>query len=165
MDEVVAQSSASHLISLINQQMMPQAPASFPDSNHLKLAMNDIETPLSGYISPSIDHIDKLLRFVKDWERTRPLVVHCWAGVSRSTAAAFITLCALNPQVSEEEIAQNLRDKSPTATPNKRLVSCADQVLGRSRRMILAIEGIGRGDVNQKAVPFSLPSDQGSKDI
>ena len=51
------------------------------------------------------------------WGGQGPMVVHCWAGISRSTAAAFTALCAINPQVPEELIARRLREASPTAYP------------------------------------------------
>ena len=56
----------------------------------------------------------------------------------------------------EAIIAQALRRASPTATPNARIVSLADRLLGRNGRMIAAIENIGRGDLSAEAVPFRL---------
>ena len=62
------------------------------------------------------DQIADLLRFVKRWDRRTPLVVHCYMGISRSTASAYASVCALNPDRSETDIAQSLRQASPTAT-------------------------------------------------
>jgi predicted protein tyrosine phosphatase len=76
--------------------------------------------------------------------------------VSRSTAAAFITACALRPHRDEAEIAQAVRTKSPTATPNSRLVTIADAMLGRNGRMVAAIEKIGRGRNCFEGAPFAL---------
>ena len=67
------------------------------------------------------------------------MVVHCWAGISRSTAAAYTALCAINPEVSEELIAVRLRDASPTAYPNRLIIQLADAALGRNGRMVRAI--------------------------
>ena len=54
--------------------------------------------------------------------------------------------------------AQHIRDRSPTATPNARLVAIADEMLGRKGRMTAAIARIGRGIdvVNWDGVPFRL---------
>jgi predicted protein tyrosine phosphatase len=49
-----------------------------------------------------------------------------------------------------------LRAASPTATPNIRIVSLADRLLGRDGRMIAAIEAIGRGVTATEAEPFRL---------
>ena len=74
------------------------------------------------------------------------MVIHCYAGISRSTAAAFIASCALAPDHDEAEIAKRLRTASPSATPNSRLVAVADHLLCRDGRMIAAVAGIGRGE-------------------
>ena len=76
-----------------------------------------------------------------------------------TTAAAFITLCALNPEADEASIARLLREASPTAYPNRLLIRLGDAALGRGGRMLQAVESIGRGEVASEAVPFSLPAD------
>jgi predicted protein tyrosine phosphatase len=96
------------------------------------------------------------LRFVRAWDRGAPMVVHCYAGISRSTAGAFVTICALNPQRDEMKIAQALRDASPTATPNPRIVRIADQMLSRNGRMVTAVESIGPGRAAYASEPFRL---------
>jgi predicted protein tyrosine phosphatase len=87
------------------------------------------------------------------------VVIHCWAGISRSTAAAFIALCALNPAVPERLIAGQLREASPTAFPNRLMIRLGDAALDRAGRMVEAVESIGRGLVASEAHPFSLPAD------
>jgi predicted protein tyrosine phosphatase len=84
------------------------------------------------------------------------MVIHCFAGVSRSTAAAFIAVCALEPEVAETEFAQKIRAVSPTATPNTRLVALADERLRRGGRMVAAIRAIGRGEDCFEGTPFRL---------
>ena len=69
--------------------------------NHLILGMDDITETLDGYVVPCDDHVTKLLTFVRAWDRANPLVVHCYAGISRSTAGAFVAACALNPNRNE----------------------------------------------------------------
>jgi predicted protein tyrosine phosphatase len=93
---------------------------------------------------------------VRSWDRAAPLVIHCYAGVSRSTAGAFVSACALNPRRAEAEIARDIRRLSPTATPNARIVALADQMLGRDGRMVTAIEAIGRGVECYEGHPFHL---------
>jgi predicted protein tyrosine phosphatase len=83
-------------------------------------------------------------------------VVHCFAGISRSTAGAFIAACALNPSRDEGEVARLLRTASPTAQPNALLVSIADDLLGRNGRMIGAIESIGPAIPATEARPFRI---------
>jgi predicted protein tyrosine phosphatase len=82
--------------------------------------------------------------------------MHCYAGISRSTAGAYVAACLLNPQREEHAIAQELRRASPTATPNPRIVALADRALGRDGRMSAAIDRIGRGVMAYEGDPFRL---------
>jgi predicted protein tyrosine phosphatase len=136
---------ASHVLTLINSGTEVVRPGSIQPDNHLFIAMSDIMDPQDGHILPAEAHVRRLLTFVRNWDQASPMVVHCYAGVSRSTAAAIITAAALNPERDERDIALTVRQLSPTATPNLRLVGVADQVLGRNGRLLQAAENIGRG--------------------
>lgn len=152
----VEDTGARHLVSLISDEMRVERPAGVVAENHLWLRLHDICAPLDGYVAPEEEHVADLLEFVRRWDRRAPLVVHCFAGISRSTASAYASVCALNPQRDEVTIAQALRRASPTATPNLRIVSLADRLLGRGGRMVAAIETIGRGATAAEAEPFRL---------
>jgi predicted protein tyrosine phosphatase len=156
LQETVEDTGARHIVSLIGDEARLQRPASVMPENHLWLCLHDISAPLDGYIMPGEQHVAELLNFVRGWDRKAPLVVHCYMGISRSTASAFASVCALNPKRDEASIAQALRRASPTATPNIRIVSLADKLLGRNGRMVAAIETIGRGVMTTEAVPFRL---------
>ena len=154
--ETVEGTGARHVVSLIGDEASLVRPTQVAPQDHLWLRLHDISAPLDGYIMPGEDQIADLLRFVKRWDRRTPLVVHCYMGISRSTASAYASVCALNPDRSETDIAQALRQASPTATPNIRIVSLADKLLSRNGRMIAAIETIGRGIMADEAMPFRL---------
>jgi predicted protein tyrosine phosphatase len=81
------------------------------------------------------------------------MVVHCFAGISRSTAAAFISLCAINPDVPEELIAQRLREASLTASPNRLMVRLADEALARRGQMIKGGRAHGAGTAGLSGDP------------
>ena len=121
--------------------------------------MHDISEPLAEHVPPNEDHVAQIIDFALAWGGEGPMVVHCWAGISRSTAAAFTALCAINPGASEEAIAFAMREASPTAYPNRLIVRLADVALGRKGRMTRAIEAIGRGTAAMEAVPFSVAAD------
>jgi len=154
----VQASKVGYLVTLINDQTMIETPHPLEPHRHLRLAMNDISEPQHGMVSPSGDHVSELIGFVTAWERDMPMLIHCWAGISRSTAAAFISLCALNPETDEMKIARALREASPTATPNRMLVAHADDILKRDGRMVRAVEKIGRGQTTMEGILFELPS-------
>ncbi len=154
--DTVAAVQASHLVTLINVATKVGRPAGILESRHLFLGMSDIAAPMDGHVVPGEDHIEQFLRFVRDWDRAAPMVIHCWAGISRSTAAAYIAACALSPTRDEDEIAAALRAASPSATPNPRLVALADASLGRDGRMSRAVARIGRGADAFEGAPFRL---------
>ncbi len=155
--QVVERVGASHVVTLINVATPVERPASVDPARHLLIGVSDIVDPQDGHVVPAREHVERLIGFVRDWPREAPLVIHCWAGVSRSTAAAFITACALAPDRPEDEIADALRAASPMATPNARLVAVADAMLGREGRMVSAIARIGRGaEVTHENEPFEL---------
>jgi predicted protein tyrosine phosphatase len=156
LEETVGQTGARHLISLIGDETRLARPSCIAPENHLWLRLHDISVPLDGYIMPAEEHVADLIEFVRAWDRHAPLVVHCYMGISRSTACAYATVCALSPHRDEASIAQALRRASPTATPNARIISLADQLLGRDGRMVAAIETIGHGDLTAEALPFRL---------
>jgi predicted protein tyrosine phosphatase len=126
--------------------------------SHLRVAIHDITQDIGDWQAPVSADAERVIRFVEGWDRSAPMLIHCWAGISRSTASAFITACVHNPQADEEEIAWAIRNASSTASPNARLVGHADVLLGRNGRMTRAIEIIGRGDFSDEAHAFSIPS-------
>lgn len=156
LSDTVTETGARHVVTLIKDVSMVRRPASILEANHLLLDMDDITSIMDGYVHPAEEHVEKLIDFVTAWERTTPIVVHCYAGISRSTAGAFITACALNPKRDELSIARAIRSFSPTAQPNIRLVSLADEILKRNGRMIAAVQAMGPGLAAYEGHPFRL---------
>ena len=155
LQDTVEKTGARHVVSLLGDERVAR-PRGIAQENHLWLRLHDISSPLDGCVLPDADHVAELLAFVRGWDRCAPMVVHCFAGISRSTASAYASVCALNPHRDENSIARALRRASPTATPNIRIVALADRLLGRQGRMITAIETIGRGVAAEAGTPFRL---------
>jgi len=154
--DTVEETGARHIVTLLKDTDRVQRPPMILEANHLILGMDDIATPMDGYILPRDDHVTRLIEFVQGWDRAKPMVVHCYAGISRSTAGAFVAACALNPRREEMTIAREIRRASATATPNARIVAIADRMLARDGRMVAAIEAIGRGEMAYEGIPFRL---------
>ena len=157
--ETVEETGAGHVVTLLKDTDRVERPKTVDAANHLILGMDDITAPMDGYVIPCDEHVARLIDFVRGWNRAKPMVVHCYAGISRSTAGAFVAACALNPRRDEVAIAQALRRASATATPNIRIVSLADRMLARDGRMVAAIDSIGRGLMAFEADPFRLELD------
>jgi predicted protein tyrosine phosphatase len=158
-DETVAATGAERLLSLLAEGTAMTRPAGLAAQNHLLLSMHDIAEAQDGLTPPGEAHVRAVLDFAFAWDRRRPLVVNCFAGISRSTASAYIIAAALAPQRDERELARTLRALSPSATPNPRLIALADGLLGRRNRMVEAIAAIGRGADAFEGTPFGLRID------
>ena len=145
-EELVASYNIGRVLGLLagcNEH--PDLPDLAASGNHLKLTMHDIAMPIDGMTTPGASHVETLIDFIADWDQQTPMLIHCWAGISRSTASAYIAQCMLAPEKSEQALAAELRALSPSATPNPLIIAHADAILGRSGRMITAIDDIGRG--------------------
>lgn len=152
----VRASGARSLLTLVAKGTAVDRPGEIDGSRHLVVPMSDIVLAAEGEILPSERHVADVIEFVRSWDRVAPLVIHCYAGVSRSTAAAFIASCALDETRDERSIADEIRRKSPTATPNALMIAIADRLLQRNGRMVEAVDAIGRGAECFEGVPFAL---------
>lgn len=156
--EMAVRHKAREMISLLAANQDFHRPAVISAERHLKLAMNDITFAGTGdLIAPQELHVAKIIEFARDWDQASPLVVHCWMGVSRSPAAAMIASLAVAPEDDDEVLAQRLREASPFATPNMRLVEIGDDLLGRGGRFVKAVKALGRGADADGNMPFTLP--------
>lgn len=154
--EQVAITGATKAISILGSESEHPSFETVQSDNHLRLTFNDVAVASPGLTAPGAHDMVKLLTFIRRWDRTSPLLIHCWAGVSRSTAAGYIATCLLQPERDEEELAWMLRKASPSATPNPMLIKLADEALGRDGRMRRAIADIGRGADAFEGAPFRL---------
>jgi predicted protein tyrosine phosphatase len=155
----VEETRARHVVTLLRLVDRVQWPRHIVPENHLILSVDDIVDHADGYTVPAEEHVGRLIDFARAWDRTTPMVVHCFAGISRSTGAAFTAACALNPKRDEAEIARAIRSASPTAQPNARIVGIADRLLNRNGRMVRAVEALGPGAIASEGEPFRLALD------
>ena len=154
--DTVKATGASHILTVMANVAQVQRPESVLEANHLRVQMDDITEHMDGFLAPSDAHIEKVLNFVRSWDRSAPMVVHCYAGISRSTASAFAAACALNPHREEIAIARQIRARSAIASPNRLIVSLADKALGREGRMLRALDEMGPGSMTVEGRPFQL---------
>src|SRR5258707_3406963 len=135
LSDALAAHGPSHLISLLSPEHMIATPAGFPAEMHLRLGINDIVDPAAGTAPPARRHIDELLAFSRGWDTSQPLLIHCWAGISRSMASAFTILCDRLGPGREIEIARAMRHRAPHAQPHRLMVRHADEALGRDGKI------------------------------
>ncbi|HEV2531706.1 hypothetical protein [Phenylobacterium sp.] len=155
-EPLIAARRPSHMITLLDPASMIETPPGVAPHRHLKLGVNDIVEPMEAMIVPDETVVGAILAFGATWDGADPMLIHCWAGISRSTAAAFLLACARSPDVDERTIAQALRRAAPHASPNRRIVALADQLMGRGGAMVEAVEAMGEYDY-AAACPFDFP--------
>jgi predicted protein tyrosine phosphatase len=152
----------SDLVSLVPTEEQPRTPTGVDPARHLRLLIHDITTSDNASILPQSKHIQTLIDFIHGWKRNDPLLLHCVAGVSRSSAAALITLVTLAPG-REGEAARALRSAGPHFSPNRLMIQLADDILGTGGRLLAACEAMGPADLNierptEVEIPLLAPS-------
>ena len=160
-ESVAADVSPSHVLSLLGGiTPFPPTPRGVDPANHKKMILADISAHEPGMIAPAADHMEEVIAFGQRWAAesggTRPLLVHCFAGISRSTASALTIACALRPNVPERTFADCLRAASASAQPNTLMIDHADGLLRRQGRLSAAVGAIGPGDFSQAGPSFVL---------
>lgn len=147
---------ASHVISLLGVEGEAERPPGILQKDHLQLRVDDIAQDVPGYVRPNEEHAIDLISFARRWDRSGPLIIHCYAGVSRSTAAALIILGLFNPG-REAEAARLLREQAPHAKPNPLLIAAADRYMRWEGRMVAAVTAMGPADPSRQGLLVALP--------
>jgi len=156
-EDVIRSHRPSHMVTLLSPEHMIGTPRGFPRDRHLRLGINDVVDISAGENPPLRCHVEQLLAFSRDWPAEAPILVHCWAGISRSMAATYIILCDRLGRGSELYAAKAIRSRARHAYPNALLVQYADDLLGRQGRMIDAIRGIGAGGITAEGEVVEFP--------
>jgi predicted protein tyrosine phosphatase len=153
----IARYRPSHVVTLLSPDHMIETPQGFAAERHLRIGMNDVAEAWESDCAPCADHVRTLIDFGRGWNAEAPMIVHCWAGISRSMAGAFTLLCDRAGPGNEDAIARAMRARAPHAYPNPLLVRLADETLGREGRMVAAADSIGRGSIVAEGCCVELP--------
>jgi predicted protein tyrosine phosphatase len=151
LDELRAHSAApvTHVLSILDPQT--PVPREFERyaalRRHWVLRFHDVSGPIGDAKPPEQADVEQLLAFAAELQAGAPnahLLVHCHAGVSRSTAAAAILLAQRNPG-REREAFDTVARLRPGAWPNRRMVEIADRLMQREGRLIEGLRQMRRG--------------------
>jgi predicted protein tyrosine phosphatase len=157
LEDAIQSHHPSHIITLLSPEHMIETPKGFDPERHLRLGINDVADPAAGESPPARAHVDRLLAFSRQWDASQPLLIHCWAGISRSMASAYTVLCDRLGPGREVEIAMAIRRRASHAHPNPLLVRHADEALARDGRMLAALKVMGPPLVVTEGVTTALP--------
>jgi predicted protein tyrosine phosphatase len=141
------EAGVTHVLSILDPDW-PDPPEFDDYAPHRRLALrfHDIIEPIRGRRAPARDDVERLLAFgheLSDAE-TCHLLVHCHAGVSRSTAATALILAQAHPGRPAPEVFDAVSRIRPRAWPNLRLLEFGDELLGRGGEIVAAAGAVYR---------------------
>ena len=137
----------THVLSLLGPTS-PDPPefAAFAPHRRLILRFHDVIEPRSDQNAPTREDVERLLIFGREVSETADahLLVHCRAGVSRSTAAAALILMQANPAWPASAALDAVAASRPRAWPNLLILEFGDALLGRNGEIAAAAGAIYR---------------------
>jgi predicted protein tyrosine phosphatase len=140
----------SHVLSILDPKWpIPRVFDAFGPHARLELRFHDvIEPQKTEILAPQPEHVADLLSFGRQLSAAQldsaHLLVHCHAGVSRSTAAMAVILAQALPEVSANQIFDELLRIRPQAWPNLRILELGDAILSRRGELVAAAGGLYR---------------------
>jgi predicted protein tyrosine phosphatase len=136
-----ATAGVSHVVSILDPDWPdPSVFAGYPPHSRITYRFDDVIEVMDGFAAPGAAEVETLLALGErlTGEPVVHLLVHCHAGVSRSTAAAAI-LMAQHNSGREDEVFARIQEIRPRSWPNSRLVALADVLLGRQGALSAAL--------------------------
>jgi predicted protein tyrosine phosphatase len=155
MPHFVRELEPARLVSIIQPELQPDRPSELTEHAHHRVEVHDItaDQPFSVHIQD--DHVQALIEFINQWDPVEgALMTHCYAGVSRSTAAALIA--AFMKTADALGSAWALRAAAPYAQPNRRVIALADHALGCDGELIAAREEMGPATETVAEAPLTV---------
>lgn len=141
-DELACHCAAgvTHVLSILDPDSPEPEPLSiFEVHRRLRLRFHDVIESQPGWIAPERWDVELLLTFARDLGASGThLLIHCHAGVSRSTAAATLVLAQRRPEQPAEEVLTEVVRLRPRAWPNLRILELGDDILGRNGEIVAA---------------------------
>lgn len=131
----------THVLSILDPEWPdPAAFEAFAPHRRLALRFHDIIEPAPDRYAPSRDDVERLLAFgaeLSDAESSH-LLVHCHAGISRSTASTALILAQQHPEWRARDVLDAVSQLRPRAWPNLRILELGDVLLGRNGELVAA---------------------------
>ena len=141
-----SQVGATHVLSLLDPGKRPFLHPKTNRKNWLLLHFED-NLDENQPNSPTREHVKQILA----WGSTLPddavVLVHCEAGVSRSTAAALALLVQHHGNDKIDECIQLLLEVRPVACPNPLITLFADEQLGCNGKLHEKAEAVATAKI------------------
>jgi predicted protein tyrosine phosphatase len=130
-----------------------------PHPHHLVLAFEDLDAPTTAIITASPNQVAQAIEFGR-LHRTGAMLIHCHAGIARSTAVALAIIADRLGAGQEQAALARLLHIQPYAVPNLLVVAHADHALGRDGLLLRTVTDWDAGltwnqhrrDLNNRAI-------------
>ena len=150
------ESCVSHVLSILDPDWpVPEAFGAYGEHARLELRFHDvIEESNPDRFAPQQEHVADLLAFGRGLldvpHDDAHLLVHCHAGISRSTASTALVLAEALPDVPADRIFEEVLRIRPQAWPNLRILEIGDAMLGRRGELVAAAAGVYRIQLDRR---------------
>lgn len=143
----------THVLSILDPSWpVPDAFGGYGEHERLELRFDDVIEDADDKSPPTEGHVAALLAFGRDLsaEAGAHLLVHCHAGVSRSTASMILMIAQARPDVAADAIVQEVFAHRQKAWPNLRIIEMGDRMLGRDGALVAAVHGVYREQLRRR---------------
>jgi predicted protein tyrosine phosphatase len=154
----------THVLSILDPETPdPEAFAGFTAHRRLALRFHDIIEPERGRLAPVEADVQRLLEFGRELDGVAAphLLIHCHAGISRSTASAALILAQADPTLAAPEIFDAISRQRPRAWPNLRMLEFGDALLGRDGELVAAASTVYRRVLDREPLLQEMMIDGG----
>ena len=140
--EQLSYSSSRKLIQSIisiGSYRIPSPPGFSQVPNRLRLEFDDIDAPIDDpkLVLPTFEDILKVIEFVPNISQNNGFcLVHCQAGISRSSAVALTVCAAIIGPGKEREAMDYVLEVNSYIRPNIWIVELADEALARDGKLV-----------------------------
>ena len=148
-----AGASVSHVLSILDPDWpAPTAFGLYGEHARLELRFHDIIDETSGMLPPTREHVRQLLAFGRGLpaEADAHLLVHCHAGVSRSSASMALLLAQAMPECPGPDLFREILRIRPEIWPNLRIIELGDHALGRDGALITSVHDVYRLQISRR---------------
>jgi len=145
----------SHVLSILDpDHPVPEAFGTYGEHEKLEVRFHDIIDETPGLLMPQPEHVESILALGRDLmaepAATARLLVHCHAGVSRSTASMALILAQALPEQAAHTILMLVYGIREKAWPNLRLMEIGDAMLGRDGALVEATHALHRLQIERR---------------
>lgn len=125
---------ATRVVSLVDPKAVDRIPVR---EDRIIIGMSDVNLVNASRTPPRPGQVLEVLEFTKNLQPTDRVLVHCHAGVSRSTAMAIGILCqhGMTPAAA----LAHVRSIRPQLWPNTLIIGYLDDILGLKGELLTVV--------------------------